>query len=156
MRSVPVTINCVFEFVVLKLENLLIKNMYLSKPDQITIAQNVNFFLSVTYRKCLSVLKKPTLKFYQLFNYKSLYLWRFCSCSCLTGGLFGSSTFSQPATSSTSTGFGFGAASGTSTSLFGNSATGTTGGLFSQQSNAFSANKPTSFGSEFHHYVSLV
>uniref|UniRef100_H3CQG4 Nuclear pore complex protein Nup98-Nup96 n=1 Tax=Tetraodon nigroviridis TaxID=99883 RepID=H3CQG4_TETNG len=63
------------------------------------------------------------------------------------GGLFGSSTFSQPATSSTSTGFGFGAASGTSTSLFGNSGTGTTGGLFSQQNNAFSANKPTSFGS---------
>ncbi|KAM3600735.1 uncharacterized protein V6R79_001514 [Siganus canaliculatus] len=63
------------------------------------------------------------------------------------GGLFGSSTFSQPATSSTSTGFGFGAASGTSTSLFGSTGTGTTGGLFSQQSNAFGANKPTSFGS---------
>ncbi|XP_040006276.1 nuclear pore complex protein Nup98-Nup96 isoform X3 [Xiphias gladius] len=63
------------------------------------------------------------------------------------GGLFGSSTFSQPATSSTSTGFGFGAASGTSTSLFGNSGTGTSGGLFSQQNNAFGANKPTSFGS---------
>ncbi|XP_071361953.1 nuclear pore complex protein Nup98-Nup96 isoform X2 [Trachinotus anak] len=63
------------------------------------------------------------------------------------GGLFGSSTFSQPATSSTSTGFGFGAASGTSTSLFGNTGTGTSGGLFSQQNNAFGANKPTSFGS---------
>uniref|UniRef100_A0A3Q3NAH8 Nuclear pore complex protein Nup98-Nup96 n=1 Tax=Mastacembelus armatus TaxID=205130 RepID=A0A3Q3NAH8_9TELE len=63
------------------------------------------------------------------------------------GGLFGSSTFSQPATSSTSTGFGFGAASGTSTSLFGNSGTGTSSGLFSQQNNAFGANKPTSFGS---------
>ncbi|XP_008302611.1 nuclear pore complex protein Nup98-Nup96 isoform X2 [Stegastes partitus] len=62
------------------------------------------------------------------------------------GGLFGSSTFSQPATSSTSTGFGFGAASGTSTSLFGNTGTGTSGGLFSQQNNAFGANKPTSFG----------
>ncbi|XP_014858981.1 PREDICTED: nuclear pore complex protein Nup98-Nup96 [Poecilia mexicana] len=63
------------------------------------------------------------------------------------GGLFGSSTFSQPATSSTSTGFGFGAATGTSTSLFGNTGTGTSGGLFSQQSNAFGANKPTSFSS---------
>ncbi|XP_030603052.1 nuclear pore complex protein Nup98-Nup96 isoform X2 [Archocentrus centrarchus] len=63
------------------------------------------------------------------------------------GGLFGSSTFSQPATSSTSTGFGFGTASGTSTSLFGNTGTGTTGGLFSQQSNAFGTNKPNSFGS---------
>ncbi|XP_058483731.1 nuclear pore complex protein Nup98-Nup96 isoform X1 [Solea solea] len=63
------------------------------------------------------------------------------------GGLFGSNTFSQPATSSTSTGFGFGAASGTSTSLFGNTGTGTTGGLFSQTNNAFGANKPTSFGS---------
>ncbi|XP_070838851.1 nuclear pore complex protein Nup98-Nup96 isoform X2 [Chaetodon trifascialis] len=63
------------------------------------------------------------------------------------GGLFGSSTFSQPATSSTSTGFGFGAATGTSTSLFGSTGTGTTGGLFSQQNNAFGANKPTSFGS---------
>ncbi|XP_070699287.1 nuclear pore complex protein Nup98-Nup96 isoform X2 [Pempheris klunzingeri] len=62
------------------------------------------------------------------------------------GGLFGTSTFSQPATSSTSTGFGFGAASGTSTSLFGNTGTGTSGGLFSQPNNAFAANKPTSFG----------
>ncbi|XP_017296751.1 nuclear pore complex protein Nup98-Nup96 isoform X2 [Kryptolebias marmoratus] len=63
------------------------------------------------------------------------------------GGLFGSSTFSQPATSSTSTGFGFGAASGTSTSLFGNTGAGATSGLFSQPTNAFGANKPTSFGS---------
>ncbi|XP_069565687.1 nuclear pore complex protein Nup98-Nup96 isoform X1 [Brachyistius frenatus] len=62
------------------------------------------------------------------------------------GGLFGSSTFSQPATSSTSTGFGFGAASGTTTSLFGSTGTGTTGGLFSQPNNAFGATKPTSFG----------
>ncbi|XP_044077195.1 nuclear pore complex protein Nup98-Nup96 isoform X2 [Siniperca chuatsi] len=62
------------------------------------------------------------------------------------GGLFGSSTFSQPATSSTSTGFGFGAASGTSTSLFGSTGTGAAGGLFSQQNNAFGAAKPTSFG----------
>ncbi|XP_060942468.1 nuclear pore complex protein Nup98-Nup96 isoform X2 [Limanda limanda] len=63
------------------------------------------------------------------------------------GGLFGSSTFTQPAASAPSTGFGFGAASGTSTSLFGNTGTGTSTGLFSQQNNAFSANKPTSFGS---------
>ncbi|XP_030009728.1 nuclear pore complex protein Nup98-Nup96 isoform X3 [Sphaeramia orbicularis] len=63
------------------------------------------------------------------------------------GGLFGTNTFSQPATSSTSTGFGFGPASGTSTSLFGNTGTGTSGGLFSQQNNAFGANKPASFGS---------
>lgn len=69
-------------------------------------------------------------------------------CSCPTGGLFGSSTFSQPATSSTNAGFGFGGASGTSTSLFGSTGTGTTGGLFSQPSNAFGASKPTSFGSE--------
>ncbi|KAL0994355.1 hypothetical protein UPYG_G00121060 [Umbra pygmaea] len=61
------------------------------------------------------------------------------------GGLFGSSTFSQPVTSSTSSSFGFGAASGTSTSLFGSSNTGG-GGLFSQQSNAFGAAKPASFG----------
>ncbi|KAL2080768.1 hypothetical protein ACEWY4_024561 [Coilia grayii] len=61
------------------------------------------------------------------------------------GGLFGSSTFSQPVTSSTSSGFGFGTASGTSNSLFGNTNTGG-GGLFSQQSNAFGANKPASFG----------
>uniref|UniRef100_A0A8C9VDT0 Nuclear pore complex protein Nup98-Nup96 n=1 Tax=Scleropages formosus TaxID=113540 RepID=A0A8C9VDT0_SCLFO len=61
------------------------------------------------------------------------------------GGLFGSSTFSQPVTSSTSSGFGFGAASGTSNSLFGSTNTGG-GGLFSQQSNAFGANKPASFG----------
>ncbi|KAM9781649.1 nuclear pore complex protein Nup98-Nup96 isoform X2 [Syngnathus typhle] len=65
------------------------------------------------------------------------------------GGLFGSSTFSQPPTSSTSTSFGFGAPSATSSGLFGNTAAGNTaaGGLFSQQSNAFSANKPASFGS---------
>ncbi|KAM4544989.1 nuclear pore complex protein Nup98-Nup96 isoform 2-T3 [Odontesthes bonariensis] len=63
------------------------------------------------------------------------------------GGLFGSSTFSQPATSSTNAGFGFGAPSAASTSLFGSTATGTSSGLFSQQNNAFGANKPTSFGS---------
>ncbi|KAM9331933.1 nuclear pore complex protein Nup98-Nup96 isoform 2-T2 [Pholidichthys leucotaenia] len=63
------------------------------------------------------------------------------------GGLFGSNTFTQPATSSTSTGFGFGASGGTSTSLFGNTGTGTSGGLFSQQNNAFGANKPATFGS---------
>ncbi|XP_057677624.1 nuclear pore complex protein Nup98-Nup96 isoform X2 [Corythoichthys intestinalis] len=64
-------------------------------------------------------------------------------------GLFGSSTFSQTPTSSTSTSFGFAAPSATSTSLFGNTAAGNTaaGGLFSQQNNAFSANKPTTFGS---------
>uniref|UniRef100_A0A672RRU3 Nuclear pore complex protein Nup98-Nup96 n=1 Tax=Sinocyclocheilus grahami TaxID=75366 RepID=A0A672RRU3_SINGR len=61
------------------------------------------------------------------------------------GGLFGSSTFSQPVTSSTSTGFGFGATSGTPNSLFGSTNTGG-GGLFSQQNNAFAANKPTTFG----------
>ncbi|XP_027009207.2 nuclear pore complex protein Nup98-Nup96 [Tachysurus fulvidraco] len=62
------------------------------------------------------------------------------------GGLFGSSTFSQPVTSSTSSGFGFGATSGgTSNSLFGSTNTGS-GGLFSQQGNAFSASKPASFG----------
>ncbi|XP_068587741.1 nuclear pore complex protein Nup98-Nup96 [Cebidichthys violaceus] len=63
------------------------------------------------------------------------------------GGLFGSSTFSQPAASAPNTGFGFGAATGTSTSLFGSTGTGASGGLFSQPSNAFGANKPTSFGS---------
>ncbi|XP_028322380.1 nuclear pore complex protein Nup98-Nup96 isoform X2 [Gouania willdenowi] len=62
------------------------------------------------------------------------------------GGLFGSTNFSQPVTSSTSAGFGFGAASGAS-SLFGNTGGGAGGGLFSQPNNAFSANKPTSFGS---------
>uniref|UniRef100_A0A672M5K4 Nuclear pore complex protein Nup98-Nup96 n=1 Tax=Sinocyclocheilus grahami TaxID=75366 RepID=A0A672M5K4_SINGR len=62
------------------------------------------------------------------------------------GGLFGSSTFSQPVTSSTSSGFGFGATSGTSNSLFGSTNTGG-GGLFSQQNNAFGANKPANFGS---------
>lgn len=61
-------------------------------------------------------------------------------------GLFGSSTFSQPVTSSTSSGFGFNATSGgTSNSLFGSTNTGS-GGLFSQPGNAFSANKPASFG----------
>lgn len=70
-------------------------------------------------------------------------------CLCLfLGGLFGSSTFSQPVTSSTSAGFGFGAPSGTSNSLFGSTNTGG-GGLFSQQNNAFSANKPTTFGSKY-------
>uniref|UniRef100_A0A8C7S657 Nuclear pore complex protein Nup98-Nup96 n=1 Tax=Oncorhynchus mykiss TaxID=8022 RepID=A0A8C7S657_ONCMY len=68
-------------------------------------------------------------------------------CVCPSpGGLFGSSTFSQPVTSSTSSGFGFGAPSGTSTSLFGSTSTGGGGGLFSQQSNAFGAAKPASFG----------
>uniref|UniRef100_A0A8C5H0S3 Uncharacterized protein n=1 Tax=Gouania willdenowi TaxID=441366 RepID=A0A8C5H0S3_GOUWI len=62
------------------------------------------------------------------------------------GGLFGSTNFSQPVTSSTSAGFGFGAASGAS-SLFGNTGGGAGDGLFSQPNNAFSANKPTSFGS---------
>ncbi|KAM9388581.1 nuclear pore complex protein Nup98-Nup96 [Phaethornis superciliosus] len=60
------------------------------------------------------------------------------------GGLFGSTTFNQPATSSTSTGFGFGTSTGTSSSLFGTTSTG--GGLFSSQSNAFAQSKPTGFG----------
>ncbi|XP_060792390.1 nuclear pore complex protein Nup98-Nup96 isoform X4 [Neoarius graeffei] len=60
-------------------------------------------------------------------------------------GLFGSSSFSQPVTSSTSSGFGFGATSGTSNSLFGSTNTGG-GGLFSQPGNAFGASKPASFG----------
>ncbi|NXI48323.1 NUP98 protein, partial [Galbula dea] len=60
------------------------------------------------------------------------------------GGLFGSTTFNQPATSSTSTGFGFGTSTGTSNSLFGTTSTG--GGLFSSQNNAFAQNKPTGFG----------
>ncbi|XP_036991657.2 nuclear pore complex protein Nup98-Nup96 isoform X4 [Artibeus jamaicensis] len=59
------------------------------------------------------------------------------------GGLFGTSSFSQPATS-TSTGFGFGTSTGTSNSLFGTASTGT--GLFSSQNNAFAQNKPTGFG----------
>ncbi|XP_042543539.1 nuclear pore complex protein Nup98-Nup96 isoform X3 [Dipodomys spectabilis] len=59
------------------------------------------------------------------------------------GGLFGTSSFSQPATS-TSTGFGFGTSTGTSNSLFGSSSTGTS--LFSSQNNAFAQNKPTGFG----------
>uniref|UniRef100_A0A8C1UTE4 Nuclear pore complex protein Nup98-Nup96 n=1 Tax=Cyprinus carpio TaxID=7962 RepID=A0A8C1UTE4_CYPCA len=45
----------------------------------------------------------------------------------------------------TSSGFGFGATSGTSNSLFGSTNTGG-GGLFSQQNNAFGANKPATFG----------
>ncbi|NWS76773.1 NUP98 protein, partial [Crotophaga sulcirostris] len=60
------------------------------------------------------------------------------------GGLFGSTTFNQPATSSTSTGFGFGTSTGTSNSLFGTTSTG--GGLFSSQNNAFAQNKPAGFG----------
>ncbi|XP_008948136.1 PREDICTED: nuclear pore complex protein Nup98-Nup96, partial [Merops nubicus] len=59
------------------------------------------------------------------------------------GGLFGSTTFNQPATSSTSTSFGFGTSTGTSNSLFGTTSTG--GGLFSQN-NAFAQNKPAGFG----------
>ncbi|XP_036924562.1 nuclear pore complex protein Nup98-Nup96 isoform X5 [Sturnira hondurensis] len=59
------------------------------------------------------------------------------------GGLFGTSSFSQPATS-TSTGFGFGTSTGTSNSLFGTTSTGTS--LFSSQNNAFAQNKPTGFG----------
>ncbi len=69
-------------------------------------------------------------------------------CVCPQGGLFGSSTFSQPVTSSTSSGFGFGATSGTSNSLFGSTNTGG-GGLFTQQNNTFGANKPATFGSKF-------
>ncbi|XP_022377491.1 nuclear pore complex protein Nup98-Nup96 isoform X2 [Enhydra lutris kenyoni] len=59
------------------------------------------------------------------------------------GGLFGTNSFSQPATS-TSTGFGFGTSTGTSNSLFGTAGTGTS--LFSSQNNAFAQNKPTGFG----------
>ncbi|XP_005380089.1 PREDICTED: nuclear pore complex protein Nup98-Nup96 isoform X2 [Chinchilla lanigera] len=59
------------------------------------------------------------------------------------GGLFGTNSFSQPATS-TSTGFGFGTSTGTSNSLFGTASTGT--GLFSSQNNAFAQNKPSGFG----------
>ncbi|XP_016073611.1 PREDICTED: nuclear pore complex protein Nup98-Nup96 isoform X2 [Miniopterus natalensis] len=59
------------------------------------------------------------------------------------GGLFGTNSFSQPATS-TSTGFGFGTSTGTSNSLFGTSSTGSS--LFSSQNNAFAQNKPTGFG----------
>ncbi|XP_068436301.1 nuclear pore complex protein Nup98-Nup96 isoform X3 [Clinocottus analis] len=63
------------------------------------------------------------------------------------GGLFGPSTFTQqPAATATNTGFGFGGTTGTTTSLFGNTGTGASGGLFSQPSNAFGANKPTTFG----------
>uniref|UniRef100_A0A2I3GSD8 Nuclear pore complex protein Nup98-Nup96 n=1 Tax=Nomascus leucogenys TaxID=61853 RepID=A0A2I3GSD8_NOMLE len=59
------------------------------------------------------------------------------------GGLFGTSSFSQPATS-TSTGFGFGTSTGTANTLFGTASTGTS--LFSSQNNAFAQNKPTGFG----------
>ncbi|XP_076969861.1 nuclear pore complex protein Nup98-Nup96 isoform X1 [Tamandua tetradactyla] len=59
------------------------------------------------------------------------------------GGLFGTNSFSQPATS-TSTGFGFGTSTGTSNSLFGTASTGTS--LFSSQNNAFAQNKPAGFG----------
>lgn len=83
---------------------------------------------------------------------RSLYLVNGVICLeifvCPQGGLFGSSTFSQPVTSSTSSGFGFGAPSGTSNSLFGSTNTGSAG-LFSQQNNAFGANKPAAFGSKF-------
>uniref|UniRef100_A0A8D0HHS4 Nuclear pore complex protein Nup98-Nup96 n=1 Tax=Sphenodon punctatus TaxID=8508 RepID=A0A8D0HHS4_SPHPU len=68
----------------------------------------------------------------------------FGSTQAKPGGLFGPSTFSQPATSSTSTGFGFGTSTGTSNSLFGTASTG--GGLFSSQNNAFAQNKSTGFG----------
>ncbi|XP_075436680.1 nuclear pore complex protein Nup98-Nup96 isoform X3 [Ascaphus truei] len=60
------------------------------------------------------------------------------------GGLFGATTFSQPATSSASSGFGFGAATGTTSSLFGTTNTG--GSLFSAQNNAFAQTKPAGFG----------
>lgn len=73
---------------------------------------------------------------------------RTCDLLLYLGGLFGSGSFSQPVTSSTSSGFGFGATSGTSNSLFGSGNTGG-GGLFSQQGNAFGASKPASFGSKF-------
>ncbi|XP_030328960.1 nuclear pore complex protein Nup98-Nup96 [Strigops habroptila] len=68
----------------------------------------------------------------------------FGSTQTKPGGLFGSTTFNQPATSSTSTAFGFGTSTGTSNSLFGTTSTG--GGLFSSQSNAFAQNKPAGFG----------
>ncbi|XP_069748351.1 nuclear pore complex protein Nup98-Nup96 isoform X2 [Narcine bancroftii] len=62
----------------------------------------------------------------------------FGSTQSKPGGLFGSSSFGQPATSSTNAGFGFGTS--TSNSLFGGTST---GGLFSnQQSNAFTQSKP--------------
>ncbi|XP_040820298.1 nuclear pore complex protein Nup98-Nup96 isoform X4 [Ochotona curzoniae] len=67
----------------------------------------------------------------------------FGSSQTKPGGLFGTNSFSQPATS-TSTGFGFGASTGTSSSLFGTANTGTS--LFSSQNNAFAQNKPTGFG----------
>nr|XP_020647578.1 nuclear pore complex protein Nup98-Nup96 isoform X6 [Pogona vitticeps] len=68
----------------------------------------------------------------------------FGSAQTKPGGLFSSSTFSQPATSSTSTGFGFGTSTGTSSGLFGTASTG--GGLFSSQNNAFAQSKPVGFG----------
>ncbi|NXB78736.1 NUP98 protein, partial [Donacobius atricapilla] len=68
----------------------------------------------------------------------------FGSTQTKPGGLFGSTTFNQPATSSTSTGFGFGTSTGTSNSLFGTTSTG--GSLFSSQNNAFAQNKPAGFG----------
>uniref|UniRef100_A0A8D2MNE3 Nuclear pore complex protein Nup98-Nup96 n=1 Tax=Zonotrichia albicollis TaxID=44394 RepID=A0A8D2MNE3_ZONAL len=68
----------------------------------------------------------------------------FGSTQSKPGGLFGSTTFNQPATSSTSTGFGFGTSTGTSNSLFGTTSTG--GSLFSSQNNAFAQNKPAGFG----------
>ncbi|KAK9402698.1 nuclear pore complex protein Nup98-Nup96 [Crotalus adamanteus] len=68
----------------------------------------------------------------------------FGSTQTKPGGLFGASTFSQPATSSTNTGFGFGPSTGTSSGLFGTTSTG--GGLFSTQTNAFAQNKPAGFG----------
>ncbi|XP_025029555.1 nuclear pore complex protein Nup98-Nup96 isoform X1 [Python bivittatus] len=68
----------------------------------------------------------------------------FGSAQTKPGGLFGASTFSQPATSSTSTGFGFGTSTGTSSGLFGTANAG--GGLFSSQNNAFAQNKPVGFG----------
>ncbi|XP_058519472.1 nuclear pore complex protein Nup98-Nup96 isoform X4 [Ochotona princeps] len=67
----------------------------------------------------------------------------FGSSQTKPGGLFGTNSFSQPATS-TSAGFGFGASTGTSSSLFGTANTGTS--LFSSQNNAFAQNKPTGFG----------
>ncbi|XP_066444628.1 nuclear pore complex protein Nup98-Nup96 isoform X2 [Eleutherodactylus coqui] len=61
------------------------------------------------------------------------------------GGLFGTGTFNPAATSSTSTGFGFGASTGTTNSLFGSTNTGSS--LFSSQNNAFGQTKPSTFSS---------
>ncbi|XP_008331670.1 nuclear pore complex protein Nup98-Nup96-like isoform X1 [Cynoglossus semilaevis] len=63
-----------------------------------------------------------------------------------TGSFFGSSTFNQPGASSTSTGLGFGATSGTSCSIFGNSGGSTVTEPFSQLSNTFGDNKPSTPG----------